>query len=451
MTIGNRQHDVLLHCEEPLPKDDLAAPLLNYPMGKGQPVSPSAASETQSEGPRKVLLIPWAASFVLICFFWDLGRSSMAFLAPYYTNAETKDAPKVGRVGAAGFLFCVMGPWLGGFSDSFERKVIIAGGFAVMAATTATVAALEYQGNASYELMYLAMPLLSICTVLDTTSRMPLLLDLLADSGQEHYLGSVVAVRVVGYNLARALGGQLVGVAVEMTGVAGSFLIVSMVFMAGFLLSARMPRFPKSGTLGAVHEVVGPESNTWRRLCTRPLISVVGVTVFGCLFYWSCFPQLAGLGEQLGADPAEIGMLASAPFWGGLLVAAILVHCNPKRTGIVYCTGMIGAHVAMIGVSADSYLIVLLSLFTAGAFVGFFSTVQNAMVLAMVPGDLRGRAMGLLTFCIGALPFGMAFIGELAGEIGISRAIRCFAVLGVLAQVLWLTMLPEAWRVERPV
>lgn len=48
----------------------------------------------------------------------------------------------------------------------------------------------------------------------------------------------------------------------------------------------------------------------------------------------------------------------------------------------------------------------------------------QAMVMSMVPDELRGRALGLLTMAIGAGPFGMAALGELAEAYGAPRVSR---------------------------
>ena len=61
----------------------------------------------------------------------------------------------------------------------------------------------------------------------------------------------------------------------------------------------------------------------------------------------------------------------------------------------------------------------------------------------MVPDELRGRALGILTLAIGAAPFGCAALGELAEAQGAYFAVRMFTAVGTVAQVLWLS--PCAW------
>jgi predicted MFS family arabinose efflux permease len=83
---------------------------------------------------------------------------------------------------------------------------------------------------------------------------------------------------------------------------------------------------------------------------------------------------------------------------------------------------------------------------------GIFGAVQSAMVMSMVPDELRGRALGLMTLAIGAAPFGCVVLGEIAERIGASVALRGFAWAGVAMQLLWLSPVarPGALWIRRP-
>ena len=70
--------------------------------------------------------------------------------------------------------------------------------------------------------------------------------------------------------------------------------------------------------------------------------------------------------------------------------------------------------------------------------------------MSMVPDELRGRALGLLTMAIGAGPFGMAVLGELAERHGAAAALVAFALAGFAGQMAWLAMRPEALWIRQP-
>jgi len=62
-----------------------------------------------------------------------------------------------------------------------------------------------------------------------------------------------------------------------------------------------------------------------------------------------------------------------------------------------------------------------------------------------VTEDMRGRALGLMSMAIGALPLGMYALGELAEQIGVSSAIVTSALVGLVVIALWRQRRPEVW------
>merc|ERR1711879_838799 len=148
-----------------------------------------------------------------------------------------------------------------------------------------------------------------------------------------------------------------------------------------------------------------------------------GVTFIANFFYWSHQPILPVLGAELGASPGQIGLLSSASFCGGLIVAVLFSRRSPRCSGATYCIGITLADLALVGAGAGSFAWAVASLFASGVFAGLFMTVQLSMVLSMVPGALQGRALGTLSLAIAAGPFGMAALGKLAAMFG-GQALR---------------------------
>ncbi len=68
--------------------------------------------------------------------------------------------------------------------------------------------------------------------------------------------------------------------------------------------------------------------------------------------------------------------------------------------------------------------------------------------MTAVPEAMRGRAMGLLSTAIGALPLGMYGLGELAEAVGAPAAIAAFNLTGFVALLVWNLWRPEARRQE---
>lgn len=172
-------------------------------------------------------------------------------------------------------------------------------------------------------------------------------------------------------------------------------------------------------------------------------MSMLGVTSLGNFFYWSHLPILQVLATRLGASASQAGLLVSASGWGGLVASLLVTFYNPQRTGYLYTGGILAATVLLAGATIPSFWLAFAALAASGFGAGLFGSVQASLVMNMVPDELRGRALGILTLAIGAAPFGCAALGELAEAQGAYFAVRMFTAVGTVAQVLWLS--PCAW------
>ena len=64
-----------------------------------------------------------------------------------------------------------------------------------------------------------------------------------------------------------------------------------------------------------------------------------------------------------------------------------------------------------------------------------FGTMQSAIVLLAAPEGARGRAMGILSACIGTQPLGSLWIGFLASRTGAPFATGLNAALAVVLMI----------------
>ena len=80
---------------------------------------------------------------------------------------------------------------------------------------------------------------------------------------------------------------------------------------------------------------------------------------------------------------------------------------------------------------------------------GFFGATQSTLVLTTVPNEMRGRAMGLLSMAIGALPVGTFVLGEVAEPLGAPLAVVLMASLGLVALILWVSTHNQVLRMGR--
>jgi hypothetical protein len=70
-----------------------------------------------------------------------------------------------------------------------------------------------------------------------------------------------------------------------------------------------------------------------------------------------------------------------------------------------------------------------------------FATLQATIVYLAAPAEMRSRALGVLSVCVGSGPIGFLWLGWLADRIGAADALLITAAAGLLAlaatQPLW--------------
>ena len=103
--------------------------------------------------------------------------------------------------------------------------------------------------------------------------------------------------------------------------------------------------------------------------------------------------------------------------------------------------------VPLVTIPSLQPLLAVLCLLGAAIGGGFFGALQGVLVMTVVPSEVRGRALGLLSMAIGVLPVGMLLLGELAEKIGTRQALAASSASGVVALILWLWRRPEVTRI----
>ncbi|HBQ03881.1 MAG TPA: hypothetical protein DD646_00990, partial [Acidimicrobiaceae bacterium] len=170
------------------------------------------------------------------------------------------------------------------------------------------------------------------------------------------------------------------------------------------------------------------------------LLSILGVTVVANFFLFSYFPAVQRIGDRLDASPSQVGLIAAMTGFGMMAGSLVTGLWEPKRRGRVYIGGVAFGLLVLIpfGLS-NSVPMAAFTLFVAATGGGFFGATQSTLVLTTVSDQMRGRAMGLLSMAIGALPVGTFVLGELAEPLGAPLAVVFMASIGLLALALWVS------------
>jgi predicted MFS family arabinose efflux permease len=180
----------------------------------------------------------------------------------------------------------------------------------------------------------------------------------------------------------------------------------------------------------------------------KPLVSLLGVTVFMNLLFFSYMPLVPVVARRFDVGPFLTGVLASGTGMGMLAGSLLMVLLDPQRRGRLYVlSSFAGMACLIVFALMRVYPIALGMLIVTGMASAGFASVQTALVMVVASEDMRGRAMGLLSMAIGALPFGMLLLGLLAEQVGTSAAVIASAGTGIVGLALWLVHRPEVLRI----
>ena len=231
-------------------------------------------------------------------------------------------------------------------------------------------------------------------------------------------LMNAIALNSTVFNGARVVGPAVGGLVLGAFSVATCFLANAISFAAVILgyLGMQMPAKQKVAHTGSVRAATG-EAIAFVR-SSRPirwvLVLVATLSLFGTP-YVVLMPIFAV--EVLGLEETGFGLLMSANGIGAFLGAVSLTTLGnyPNKLRLVF-TGAFG-FAASLFIFGRSELIWLstFAIGCAGWFMILFFSSANTLVQTLVPDALRGRVMGIYSFCfIGLSPFGSLLAGSVA-------------------------------------
>lgn len=254
-------------------------------------------------------------------------------------------------------------------------------------------------------------------------------------------MASAVALNGAVWNGMRIIGPAAAGVVIATVGIGQAFFVTAAGFAISTFLTATLRLAPLSRVSRAAD--TGMLAGVRYILKHRIFLTTIGLSFFTSLFgssYVVLLPIFAD--EILHAGVQGFGFMEAAAGIGALLgTLAVLRTRTGRHTGAV----MIGAAVLfglwIAGFSASRSLPLSMALLLAG---GFFASVYLTLGMTtlqlLVPGELRGRVMGvwgLTWFLSSAGGFVAASIAEFMGA-PFAVALGALSVAG-FAVVLYLT------------
>jgi MFS family permease len=274
-------------------------------------------------------------------------------------------------------------------------------------------------------------------TILDMPSRRSLIYDLV---GAQQVV-SAMSLETINNTVGKFLGPLIGGLMLEMTGFAGVYLLLMVIYMLalGLILQVSINVPGPAGSAQPIWRSLA--SGIQYALHSRVVLGVLCITVIMnalAFSYVQILPVMAR--DHLGVGPGLMGLLASADGLGTLIGALLLAGLgNRPYHGRIFALGALLELVSLLAFAASPwYALSFVLLLAVGLGNAGFSTMQSTIILLSAAPGMRGRAVGILGLCIGSTPLGLLELGAVAAMVGVPAAIGLNAGIGL---ALWLPII----------
>ena len=377
------------------------------------------------------------------CRGWILGLMTgiarwLEFLAlGIFAYQLTNSPPLVALLAILRLVpYALCGFIVGTFTDRINRKRWLMIGLAVMCAVSAGMALLAAKGLATYGTIIIATVATGLFWLTDMPIRRRTMLDAVGTEGA----GKAMGFDNITNYATRGIGPLIGGVTFQFFGPVGIFLVNLGIYAVCFIIAAGLTPQRTSDAQrvkqdGGITQRTAPQS----LLADTRFCIILGVTVLYNLF---CIPFVAMVPvfarKDFGFEPAAVGALAAFEGVGGLIGSiAVGLLIRPATFMPVYIMGPLIYLLAVLSLSffltPGSTIAALIALSIGGA---FFSATQYTLIYTTAPPELRGRAFGFLSMCIGCGTLGLWNAGYLFKHFDSVTALRIMACEGLVPLVL---------------
>jgi len=348
--------------------------------------------------------------------FWALSRWFSAFLTSYLVTQLTGSPLLVQLTSAAFFFTNLCGGLLAGvLTDRWDPRRTCIGGYVILLPFAAAMAAAVLSGHVQVWMVYPFMLAMGLGQVMSTSVRVVLVHDLVGD----RHMTNALVWEYFSLTAGSIVAPIIAGAVIQFVGIGQAFTLAILSLSGGVISLLCYPASVQRGQRRAPAGKTSLSQDLRIGLAllreNRALVSLLGVTAAMNLFFFPYVPLVPVFAQRLDVSPLLTGLLVSAAGMGTLASTAVIAsRPNPPR-GWLFCAGSMLGLAALIGLAAaPGYPLAFFSLVVAGVGVAGFGSMQSALTLSIVPSDMRGRAMGLVSVVIGLMPFGLLLLGILA-------------------------------------
>lgn len=365
-------------------------------------MSETGGSAAVPRPPSRLLIDRNLGPFLAGSLLSNIGTFMYNITAAIVVFQVTDSAFFVGVLATAQFApAMIFAPWAGRAADRFDRRSLLLTTQAVSG--TASGALALWTGAAGVDGLGGPWPVIGLSLVIGVSFAfsIPTLQAFVGSLVPPVDLEATLALNSVTFNLARAIGPALAGVAVATLGAAATFGINSLTFGVFALVLLEIGG-------GPAREVSGDRSflGALRFLRVDPGIVVVLLGIAALGFASDPVNALApAVAEEYGGGERLVGVLVSA-FGAGAVIASTFVarvrRLVAKR--VLATAGLATLGVGMMVVATSPLTWIAVTALVVSGF-GFLMaiTILTADIYGRVPDEMRGRILAM---------WGVAFLGS---------------------------------------
>ena len=336
----------------------------------------------------------------------------------------------------------VLSLFFGTVADRFSRqRVMVLAQFSNVV-ISATVLVLILSDVVQPWQLYLALVMQGVTKALEDPSRRTSILDIVGESR----VVNALSLDQIGNTTGKIAGPFLAGLLVEILGfpAAYTFVVVGHLAALGFLTRVRVP--PRQ-TPAPREPVLRSLMVSFRYALGNPLLlGMLYVTIIMNAMAFPAQQLIPAIGAtNLGIGETLIGVLVAAEGVGQLMGAILMASSrNLRYHGRVFVIGSVLVLIMAFLWSRSPWYGLTFALLTIGG-VGQagFGTMQSSITMLSAPAELRGRMIGLMSFCIGVgTPLGGLEMGLLAARVSSQWAISINALAGLALLIPALVLTP---------
>ena len=322
-------------------------------------------------------------------------------------------------------------PFSGLIADRFSRLKIMIAAQIINTAMSAVLFLLVFTDSIASWHVFTAVLLSGITKSLEDPSRRTAILDIVG----ERRLVNALSLDTISNTSGKMIGPLVGGILVDTTGFIGAFLVMLTFHLLTLLmlLRVRIPRVVRPLAAEPIWRSLGDGA---RFALRHPLLwGMLYITIFMNALAFPLQQFIPAIGrDNLQVGATLVGLLVAGEGLGQLIGASVMALTrNLRHHGRVFVIG--SAVVLLMGILfvwTPWYSVAFLLLMLGGMGQSGFGTMQSTITLLGTPVEMRGRMVGLMSFCIGLGWVASLEVGVVAELFGTQMAITVNAALGLL-------------------